>query len=198
MIIKKTTKQLKEERPSPESLKSLPRTPISVVADNIRSLDNIGLLFRLCEVARVERLYITGYSGHPRIDHDERQNTIIERHERRIEKTAVYALPYQPWEYHENPIPLVESFKKHGHKIIALEQTEQSIPYHTVLITDYRLPITLLVGHERQGVRQELLDLADQIIEIPILGLGNSHNVAISTAIVLYHILEKTGPLSNS
>jgi tRNA G18 (ribose-2'-O)-methylase SpoU len=57
---------------------------------------------------------------------------------------------------------------------------------------DYHLPLVLILGHERQGVRQELLEAADVIIDIPILGLGNSHNVAISAGIVLYHILAKT------
>lgn len=192
MMRKKTTQELVNERPTPEELAMLPRTPISVVVDNVRSLDNVGLLFRLCEVARIEKLYLTGYTGHPQWENDPRPKDLIARHMRRIEKTAVYALPHQPWEYHENPLPLVEDLKQQGNTIIALEQTSSSIPYHQVPITNYKLPITIVVGHERQGVRQELVDLADQVVEIPILGLGNSHNVAISTAIVLYHILETT------
>jgi tRNA G18 (ribose-2'-O)-methylase SpoU len=183
MIHKKTTEELVGERPTPEILSSLPRTPITVIADNLRSLDNVGLLFRLCELTRADHLYLTGYTGHP--GHSE-------RHDRRIAKTAVYAIEHQPWTHTENPIPVIKNLKSAGSQIIALEQTDKSIPYHQVPITSYQLPVTVILGHERTGVRPELLNLADTIIDIPILGLGNSHNVTISAGIVLYHILAKT------
>lgn len=183
MVQKKTTTDLINERLTPEEVAKLPRTPITIIADNIRSLDNVGLLFRLCELARVEKLYLVGYTGYP---------TFSDRHKRRIEKTAVYAVTPQPWEHVADPVPLVKELKQKGNQIIALEQTNESQPYHTI---HYSLPTTLIVGHEREGVRQELLDLADTLIEIPILGLGNSHNVATACGIVLYHILEKTGIL---
>lgn len=186
MATKKTTQDLVGERPSPEALAKLPRTPITVIADNIRSLDNVGLLFRLCELARVEKLYLTSYTGYP---------TFSERHQRHIEKTAVYAIPHQPWEYVENPIPLVKKLKRGGSEIIALEQTDQSIPYHKIPDSKFHLPISIILGHEREGVRQELLNLASTVIDIPILGLGNSHNVATACGIVLYKILEKTGKI---
>lgn len=186
MIRKKTTAELVGERPRPEELAKLPRTPIIVIADNIRSLDNVGLLFRLCELIRAEHLYLTGYTGYPGQS---------ERHDRRIGKTSVYAIPHQPWSHVEDPIPLVKDLKQAGYKIVALEQTDQSVPYHKLLLTDYYLPLTLLLGHEREGVHPQLLKLAATVIDIPILGLGNSHNVAIAASIVLYHILEKTGKL---
>lgn len=184
MVLKKTTDQLVQERPDSSTLQTLPRSPINVVVDNIRSLDNVGLLFRLCELARVEKLYLTGYTGRPGFN---------ERHTRRIEKTAVYAVPYQPWEYIEDPVPLVRDLKENGSKIISLEQTTDSVAYHEV---EYQLPLTLIIGHERQGVRQELLDLSDLLIDIPILGMGNSHNVATATGIVLYEMLRKTGQIT--
>lgn len=199
---KKTTKDLVSERPKPEELAKLPRTPITVVVDNVRSLDNVGLLFRLCELARVEKLYLTGYTGYPKQTEDLRPKDIAERHQRRIEKTAVYALPHQPWEYVADPIPLVQQLKDNGSQIIALEQTDKSIPYHKLSAStadppNWRvsLPATLLLGHEREGIRSELLELADTVIDIPILGLGNSHNVAVACGIVLYHLLEKTGKI---
>ncbi len=194
MIKKKTTKELVDERPKPEEIAKLPRTPISIVVDNVRSLDNVGLLFRLCEVARIEKLYLTGYTGHPKIEGDERPKEVIERHEKRINKTAVYALPYQPWEYVESAVELVKKLKAKGNQIIALEQTTGSAAYN-LPPTPYNLPAVIIVGHERQGVSEDLLKLADQIVDIPILGIGNSHNVAIATGIVLYHILEKTGQI---
>jgi len=192
---KKTTEQLVEERPSPEEILDLPRTPLNVLVDNVRSLDNVGMIFRLCELARVEHLYLTGFTGHPRVPDDSREEGLIARHEHRIFKTAVYAGSFQPWSYAEDPVPVVEKLKEEGQRIIALEQTTNSVPYYQLSAADYNLPATLIVGHERQGVRQELIDLADSVIEIPIRGLGNSHNVAIATGIIVYHILEVTGNL---
>lgn len=192
---KKTTTELAAERPAPEQLAKLPRTPIAVVADNIRSLDNVGLLFRLCELIRAEHLYLTGYTGYPRVPHDARPADIIRRHEQHITKTAVYAVAHQPWSHHPDAAPLVKKLKGKDYHILALEQTDESVPYHRLSTTNYQPPTALILGHEREGVRQELLELADHIIEIPILGLGNSHNVAMAAAIVLYHILAKTGKL---
>ena len=186
MIHKKSTDELVAERPSATELEKLPRYPISVVVDNVRSLDNVGLIFRLCEVARLDHLYLTGYTGHPKISDDTRPPYIIARHERRINKTAVYAVPHQPWTYTQNPVEVVQRLKQEGRHIVALEQTDQSRPFHQV---DYPLPLALIVGHERQGVRPELLELADTIVEIPIHGHGNSHNVAIATSIIVYQIL---------
>lgn len=190
MVHKKTTAELVQERPQPEQMQNLPRLELNVVVDNVRSLDNVGLIFRLCELARVNKLYLTGYTGHPRLpEGDNREEGLISRHESRIFKTAVYAVPFQPWAYVPDPVPLVRKLKKSGHQIVALEQTDHSVSYCEAL---YQLPTTLIVGHERLGVRAELLELADLQVEIPILGLGNSHNVATATGITLYHILEKT------
>jgi tRNA G18 (ribose-2'-O)-methylase SpoU len=195
LIQKKTTEDLIQERPSPEALLELPRTPIIIVADNIRSLDNVGLLFRLCELARVELLVLAGYTGYPQIHDDPRSKDIIKRHTSRITKTAVYSLPYQPWMHEENPVRFIKEKKKAGYCVLALEQTTSSIPYFKA---EYTLPTILIVGHERFGVQKELLELADTMIEIPILGIGNSHNVATATGIILSSILEKTGQFSKN
>lgn len=184
-IRKKTTEELAREGGQRAGVNQ-PRTPISVLLDNVRSLDNVGMIFRLCELARVEHLYLGGYTGYPRKEGDERPEAVIERHTRRIEKTAVYALPWQPWSYLPDPVPKTKELKAAGYQIIALEQTDTSWPYH---LAEYRLPALLVAGHEREGVRQELLHLADVGVEIPILGQGNSHNVATATGILLYHLL---------
>ena len=192
MVYKKTTEDLVQERPSPQILRQLSRTPINVVVDNIRSLDNVGLIFRLCELSRVNMLFLTGFTGHPGTPNDDRDKDVIARHEHRIAKTAVYALPHQPWTYVEDAVSLVAHLKEQGSQIIAMEQTKESAPYHKA---QYQLPLTIIVGHEREGVRPELLELADTVVEIPVLGIGNSHNVATATGILLYHILDKTNQL---
>ncbi len=190
MIEKKTTQELVSERPTPEKLALLSRVPVVVVADNIRSLDNVGLLFRLCELARIELLVLAGYTGYPRREGDARPENVISRHENRIRKTAVYALPHQPWEYREDPTDVILQKKREGYQVLALEQTKQSIPYTKAV---FQLPTILIVGHERLGISENLLGLADAVIEIPILGVGNSHNVAMATGIIIASILEKTG-----
>ncbi|MEO6077431.1 MAG: TrmH family RNA methyltransferase [Candidatus Andersenbacteria bacterium] len=194
-IKKKTTQDLIQERPSPEALLQLPRTPIIVIADNIRSLDNVGLLFRLCELARVELLVLAGYTGYPQTPDDSRPKDMVKRHTSRITKTAVYSLPYQPWIHEVDPVSFIKNKKKIGYSVIALEQTTTSIPHFEA---EYTLPTILIVGHERFGVQKELLALADTMIEIPILGIGNSHNVATATGIILSSILEKTGQFSKN
>lgn len=183
---KKTTQELVTERLRQANQE---RTPIVVIADNIRSLDNVGLLFRSCELARVKKLYLTGYTGYPRQDKDARPKDVADRHQRRIEKTAVYALAHQPWEYVADAAALVKQLKDDEHQIVALEQTDASVPYHEATYTS---PTAIIVGHEREGVSQELIDLADTVVEIPVLGMGNSHNAAIATSIVLYKVLEQT------
>ncbi len=192
---KKTTQELIHERPSAEELASLPRIPIIVIADNIRSLDNVGLMFRLCELSRIELLVLAGYTGYPRALQDTRPENVISRHDNRIRKTAVYALEHQPWLYTEDPSQLINEKKEAGYQVVALEQTTTSISYTDAIFT---LPTILIVGHERLGVRDELLQLADTIIEIPILGIGNSHNVAMATGIIISSILEKTGQYSKN
>lgn len=195
MIKKKTTEELVGERPAPEILAQLPRIPIIVLADNVRSLDNVGLLFRLCELARIELLVLAGYTGYPRKEGDIRPEGIISRHDNRIQKTSVYALPYQPWTYEKNPVPFIQRKKEEGYRVIALEQTNGSIPYFEA---NHTLPTILVVGHERLGISHEILELADTLIEIPILGIGNSHNVAMATGIIISHLLEKTGQYSKN
>ena len=188
-ILKKTTAELVKEGELRVGGNEA-RTRISVMTDNVRSLDNVGMIFRLCELAKAEHLYLGGYTGYPRIENDDRPEIVIERHTRRIEKTGVYAVDLQPWSYVSDPVPRTRELKTAGYQIAALEQTDQSGSYHQV---DYEMPMLLIVGHEREGIRQELLELADLIIEIPILGQGNSHNVATATGIVLYEILRQTG-----
>ena len=168
------------------------RTDINVLIDNVRSLDTVGLRCRLAELALVNRLYLAGYPGPPRPPGDEREEGLIARHEHRIFKTAVYAVPFQPWTYIEDPVPVVSELKAEGHTVVVLEQTDKSVQYHKVPDADYSLPLTIIAGHERTGVRQELIDQATHVVEIPVRGHGNSHNVSHAVAIVLYHILAAT------
>lgn len=190
---KKTTLELEKERQLNRSDLFDKRLPVSLILENVRSLDNVGLIFRLCELARVEKLYLCGITGRPKGGpRDRRPQWEIDRNDQRIKKTSIYAVPYQPWEYHRRGLDLVKKLKKRGVKIICLEQTHGSIDYRRF---KYQTPLAIVLGHERLGVSQKIIDEADAVVEIPILGLGNSHNVALAGGILLYHILDKTHAL---
>lgn len=177
-----TTEELVASKLPLEEFKKLPKTPITVVVDGIRSLDNVGLIFRICDGFHVRKLYLCGITGYPQIANDERPPHTIERQDRRIKKTAIKNVDYVDWEYKLDVEAVVTAQKEAGDKIVVLEQTDTSTDYQK---TDYQFPLTLVVGHERTGVSDAILKLADNIIEIPMHGMGNSHNVAVSTAIVL-------------
>lgn len=180
---KKTTEELVAEKPSPEEFQKLPKTPITLVVDGIRSLDNVGLLFRLADGFRLRELILCGITGYPAgLLHDDRPIHIIERQDRRIQKTAIQTIPFVPWTYRADVEKVVEEQKGAGETIVVLEQADNSQQYPEAT---YRFPLTLVVGHERAGVTEALLRHADAVVEIPMLGMGNSHNVAITTAIML-------------
>jgi tRNA G18 (ribose-2'-O)-methylase SpoU len=183
---KRTTEELVAAKPSPEAFAKRPKTPITIVVDGIRSLDNVGLLFRLSDGFRIQKLILCGITGYPvGVPNDDRPAHIIERHDRRIKKTAIQTIPFVEWEYRPDVIDVVTERKNAGDQVIVMEQTDASKPYTDV---EYRFPLTLVVGHERTGVSDTVLSLADQIIEIPMHGMGNSHNVAIATTILLAHL----------
>src|SRR5205809_3718619 len=99
-----TTSELVARKPDAQSFAQLPRAPISVVLDDVRSLANVGLIFRLCDALRVERLYLCGITGQPASDRDPRPRHVRDRAEREITKTAVMAIPFVPWEYRASAV----------------------------------------------------------------------------------------------
>ena len=134
---KKITSELEAEREKNRQNLFVKRAPFYVVAENIRSLDNVGLLFRVCELARVKKLYLCGLTGRPAGGkNDRRPSWEIERNDRRIRKTSIYAVPYQPWEYHRSSLALVKKLKREGVKIVVLEQTLNSINYSKINYQD--------------------------------------------------------------
>lgn len=188
-VKKKTTAELKKERQGVYSKLSA-RIPVYLVATGLRSLDNVGLLFRLGELTLVKKLYLCGISGYPEGQkNDRRAPWKIERAGRRIRRTAVYSVPFVPWEYRRNALEVVKKLKKEGVRIVVLEQAFGSVDYR---LADYKAPLALVVGHELSGVSQKIIDLADLVVEIPTYGVGNSLNVAVATGIVLYKIIEET------
>ena len=181
---------MEKERAANRDLLVATRAPIYVVVDNVRSLDNVGLLFRLCELTRVKKLYLCGITGYPKGQLNDRRDVWkAERADQRIRKTAIYAVPFVPWEHSRSAFTVVKKLKSQGVAIVALEQAFGSTSYTQA---SYRLPLALVVGHEIKGVSAKIVDLADEVIEIPTYGIGNSLNVAVATGLALYKIIEKT------
>lgn len=186
----RTTAELVARKPAPDAFAGLRRAPVSIVLDDVRSLANVGLIFRICDALRVERLYLCGITGHP-VDpeHDPRPRHVQERAEREIAKTAVMAMPYVPWEYHPSALDLVRDLKAQGQTIVAVEQAHNSVPYTAAGV--YRPPLCLMFGHERAGLGPAALDVADACVELPVYGMANSLNVAMACALVGYEVLRQ-------
>jgi tRNA G18 (ribose-2'-O)-methylase SpoU len=157
------------DRPDRRDFPTLPRRPIRVVLDGVDHLPNIGTMFRLCDAFRVERLYVCGFD--------------LQTHKRRLVKAAAGTLPWVPWEGRDNAVNVVLESRAAGYSIAAIELSEGSVPPHELRTNG---PVCLVVGAERHGVSQAVLELADQRIEIPTDGMGGSINLTTAAAIVLY------------
>jgi tRNA G18 (ribose-2'-O)-methylase SpoU len=184
-----TTTELVGRKPDGESFARLPRAPISVVLEDVRSLANVGLIFRVCDALRVQRLYLCGITGHPAHPDDPRPRHVQDRAEREITKTAVMAIPFVPWEYHASAVDLLGQLRGDGYQLIAVEQAHDSVAYTRPRI--YRPPLALIFGHERAGVTTAALQAAELCVEVPVFGMANSLNVAMACSVVGYEILRQ-------
>lgn len=144
---------------------------IYLVAQNIRSLFNVGALFRCADVFGVSKIYLCGYTGFPP--------------RKEIVKTALGAESWIPWEHHWQTHILIRKLKKQGIKIIVLETGKISKPLPKF---KPKFPLALVVGSETRGVSKSIIKLADEIISIPILGKKESLNVAVAAGIALYQL----------
>ncbi|KKU90504.1 MAG: tRNA/rRNA methyltransferase (SpoU) [Microgenomates group bacterium GW2011_GWA1_48_10] len=186
-----TTDELVAQKPSAENFRRLKRNPVSFILHNIRSLENVGLFFRLADALLIEKIYLTGYTGYPPLTlsanprPDPRESRVRQHADREINKTAIKLVPFVPWDHHEDINSLISQISPIS-QLVGVEQTDQSLDYRKA---PYQFPLALLFGHERTGVENELLEKCDFVVHIPMLGLGNSHNVAMSAAIISSHIL---------
>src|SRR3989338_9380131 len=146
-----------------EKIKKQPRIPVTVVLNNIRSLYNVGSIFRTADGAGVEKIIICGITGHPPND--------------RIAKTALGAQDNVPWEYFQDIHSAIALLKKDKYQLLLLEQTQNSIPYQTF---KPKGKVGLIVGNEIEGVTESIVKDCDAAIEIEMAGLKNSLNVAVA------------------
>lgn len=153
------------------NLQNEPKVPLTVLLNNIRSLYNVGSIFRTADGIGVEKLWLCGITGCPP--------------DNQISKTALGAEKKVSWEYRQKAGSVLRELKARSYQIILLEQLAESIPYQSY---EPEAPVCLVVGNEISGVSDELITLCDQTIEIEMAGLKNSLNVAVAFGIVGYHI----------
>ena len=158
---------------------------IVVIAHNIRSAFNVGSIFRVCDASGVRKLYLTGYTPFPKIDNDKRLNFEIEKTENKIKKAGLEGFNNLPFEHVENILTLIKELKEKKIKIVGLEQHKPSTDIFDYKVTE---KTALIIGNEVTGVEQDVLNICDDIIEIPMYGKGKSLNVAVSLAVGLYTI----------
>lgn len=172
MPVKKTS-ILEMQRLSTEEYHAATKVPLTILLDNVRSLHNVGSIFRTADTFRLEELILVGITGTP--PHP------------LIHKTAIGAETAVPWRHIDSALELLELYKREGRTILALEQTHQSIPLGMQPALSDPGAI-LIVGNEVHGISDELLQYADQCLEIPQYGTKHSLNVSVATGIAIYDI----------
>jgi tRNA G18 (ribose-2'-O)-methylase SpoU len=170
---KLTLEELDSSRPKLEEIQTNP-FPVYVVVDNMRSLWNVGSIFRTSDGARISKIYLCGITGKP--------------YRKEIEKTSLGAEYFVPWEYIKNSEEIVKKLKSEGVFIVLLEQTDKSIDLRKAEI---KFPVCLVIGHERNGVSDEILKYADMSVEIPMFGVKHNLNVAVAYGIAVYELIKK-------
>jgi len=163
-------------RASVAEFKEQQKLPVVVVLDNVRSMHNIGSIFRTSDGFAVEQIYLCGISAQPP--------------HREIEKTALGATQSVDWRYFETVSQGVEELKNNGYTIIAIEQAENSTMLNEFTPTNNQ-KYALVFGNEVNGVSSEVMAVADGCIEIPQFGTKHSFNVVVSAGIVLWDFFAK-------
>ena len=163
-------------RISVEEFKESDKIPLVVVLDNIRSLNNIGSVFRTADAFRVAKIMLCGITATPP--------------HRDIHKTALGAENSVEWKYYESTTDCINELRAEGYKVYAVEQADESISLNNFEIKEND-KIAVVVGNEVDGVDDEVIDLADGCIEIPQYGTKHSLNVSIATGIVIWDVFTK-------
>jgi len=157
-----------------------------VVLDNIRSMQNVGTIFRAADAIGVRKIYLCGITPAP-LDEFGRKRS-------QMTKISLGAEDTIKWEKHKQTFRLLDELKRNSYKIFVVEQDKNSIPYFKAELPKDK-KVALVLGHELKGVTKAGIKRADKILEIPMKGKKDSLNVAIAFAIVGYHL---SSPLINN
>ena len=148
----------------------------SALLENIRSLHNVGSIFRTAEAAGFERLYLAGITGTPPRDE--------------ISKTALGAEEVIEWEYAQTALDVISAIRGSGVQVIALERAEGAVDYREDI---WRPPLCVIVGNEVAGVSPEVLAEADVVASLPMSGVKSSLNVSVAFGVAAYHVADVLG-----
>ena len=170
------------DRKSVEDFKAATKTPIVIILDDIRSLNNIGSVFRTADAFLIEKIYLCGITAIPP--------------NKEINKTALGATETVDWEYAENVVNLIEKLKTDNIQVYAIEQVENSIYLNDFEVINNQ-KYAVVFGNEVFGVSQNAVAACDGTIEIPQFGTKHSLNIAVTTGIVVWDLFTKMGELDN-
>ena len=166
------------DRKSVSDFKNAEKTPIIIILDDIRSLHNIGSVFRTADAFLVEKIYLCGITACPP--------------NKEINKTALGATETVTWEYSENILEVIENLKLDGIKVFAIEQVENAIYLNNFKVENLQ-KYAIIMGNEVFGVAQTAIEICDGVIEIPQLGTKHSLNIAVTTGIVVWDLFRQMG-----
>ena len=161
------------ERITPDQYRLMVKNPVVMVLDNVRSLMNVGSVFRTADAFRIEAIYLCGITGTPP--------------HREINKTALGATESVPWKYFEKTTTAIGELRDSGYKIISVEQAEGAVSLGSFRFNEENR-FAIVLGHEVTGVSQEIIDLSDVCIEIPQFGTKHSLNIAVAAGIVIWEM----------
>lgn len=164
------------DRKTVTEFKESKKTPLIIILDNIRSLNNIGSVFRTADAFLIKKIYLCGITATP--PHKD------------IQKTALGATDTVDWEYTENTIDLVTKLRGKNIKIIAIEQAENATMLHN-FNPESDQTYAIIFGNEVKGVQQEIVSASDSVIEIPQYGSKHSLNISVSAGVVMWDLFSK-------
>mgnify|MGYP001294851639 FL=1 len=158
-----------------QEFKSAEKTPITIVLDNVRSALNVGSVFRTSDAFLIENIILCGITATPP--------------NKEIRKAALGASYSVNWEFQQNTIDALANLRNNGYHIMGIEQADKSSK-----LNDFTLPnkpIAIIMGNEVKGVSQEVIDICDEVMEIPQFGTKHSLNIAVTTGIVIWELWKK-------
>ena len=164
------------DRKSTEEFKAAKKTPIIVILDNVRSLNNVGSIFRTSDAFLIEKIYLCGITATP--PHKD------------IQKTALGATETVAWEYAEDVLEVVKQLQQEKVQVYAIEQAEDAL-FLDAFTPQKGQKYALIFGNEVKGVQQKVVSASDGVIEIPQLGSKHSLNIAVSAGVVLWDVFSK-------
>lgn len=175
-MIKLAAKDLRYQPVDEEEKKKLKKNPIYIVLDNVLDTYNIGAVFRLADAVAATKVILCEGSETPP--------------NHRIKKASINTTEWVDWEYSETAVSAIKSLKLKvkNLQVISVELDKRAVPYTEV---EYKFPVAIVVGHETDGVSEEVMKMSDHIVELPMYGVNISLNVMVSLGIVLYKVIEK-------